>query len=45
MDGQLKNGSIVSVRSDNNCRVKEVWKEWAFSNYAKYKIEEVLNGK
>lgn len=42
-DTKLKNGSIVAVRSDNNCYVKKIWKEWAFSNYAKLKIKDYLN--
>ena len=39
----LKNGGIVSVKSDNVCNVKEEWKDWAISHYAKIKIDEVLN--
>lgn len=39
---KLKNGSIVSVKSDNKCYVKEIWKEWVVSNYARIKINEVL---
>ena len=41
-DTRLKNGSIVSVKSDNKCYVKECWKDWAVSNYARIKIEEIL---
>lgn len=41
----LKNGSIVLVRSDSNCYVKDIWKEWATTNYAKIKIKESLNKK
>lgn len=41
-DTRLKNGSIVSVRSDNKCYVKECWKDWAVSNYARIKIDEIL---
>lgn len=40
---KLKNGSIVAVRSDNVNRVKEEWKSYVSSNYAKLKIEEALN--
>lgn len=39
---KLKNGSIISVKSDNKCYVKPIWKEWVVSNYAKIKIEENL---
>ena len=39
---KLKNGSIISVKSDNKCYVRESWKDWAVSNYAKMKIEEFL---
>ena len=39
---KLKNGSIVFVKGDNKCYVKEIWKEWVVSNYARIKIEEVL---
>lgn len=42
-DAFLKNGSIVSVKSDNKCRVKDIWREWATSNYARIKIQEVLD--
>ena len=42
---KLKNGSIVSVKSDNKCYVKECWKDWVVSNYARIKIEEVLEEK
>ena len=42
-NAKLKNGSIVSVKSDNKCYVKEIWKEWVVSNYARIKIEEVLD--
>lgn len=40
---KLKNGSIVMVKSDSNKNyVKEIWKEWAFTNYARRKIKEAL---
>jgi len=42
-DTKLKNGSIVAVKSDNKCYVKEIWKKWVVSNYARIKIEEVLH--
>lgn len=43
-DSKLKNGSIVFVKYDNNKNyVKEIWKEWAFSNYARRKIRESLH--
>ena len=41
-DSKLKNGSIVSVKSDNKCYVKPIWKEWVVSNYARLKIEDIL---
>lgn len=44
-DTRLKNGSIVSVKSDNKCYVKECWKDWAVSNYARIKIKEVIDKK
>ena len=42
-DTRLKNGSIIAVKSDNKCYVKEIWKDWVVSNYARLKIEEVLD--
>ena len=42
-DTKLKNGSIVSVKSDNKNYVKEEWLKWTVSNYAKIKIKEALN--
>lgn len=42
-DTKLKNGAIVSVRSDNKCHVKKEWLDYAFSNYAKIKILEILD--
>lgn len=41
-DAKLKNGSIVAVKSVNRCRVKEEWKNYVITNYAKIKIEEIL---
>jgi GTP pyrophosphokinase len=41
-DSKLKNGSIISVKSDNKCYVKPIWKEWVVSNYARLKIEDIL---
>lgn len=43
---KLKNGSIVMVKYDKNkCYVKESWLGFAFSNYARRKIREVLDNK
>ena len=44
-DTKLKNGSIITVKSDNNCYVKEIWKKWVVSNYARIKIDEFLKSK
>ena len=44
-DTKLKNGSIVAIKSDNECRAKLTWKDWAVTNYAKIKIEEALKEK
>ena len=45
-NSMLKNGSIVSVRYDaNKCYVKEIWREWVSSNYARRKINIALNNK
>ncbi len=44
-DTKLKNGTIVAVKSDNRCYVKEEWLDWVVSNYAKIKIKEILDNK
>ncbi len=44
-DTKLKNGAIVSVRSDNKNHVKPEWVNYAFSNFAKMKVLELLNKK
>ena len=44
-DTKLKNGSIVAVKSDNECHVKDEWKNFVISNYAKIKIDDVLKKK
>ena len=42
---RLKNGGIVSVKSNNECNVKQEWVDWVITHYAKIKIEELLNVK